>query len=470
MAVLLDILAAGVVDDSGETLAGGIVYVYQVGTTTKVAVYSDVALTNPVSNPVTLDSAGKAEVYTETSVRLVIEDSLGGSVDDIESVGVTSAANELTDDLLPDVSDTRDIGSASKRLAEIHTNDLYVYDDAFIETLVRVGASNPGWINNLSVELQAGVFRIVGSDGTVLSTDNPGYVSCQSTTAGRPQVLKVTSGGSFNDDTHASSDLTNLGFGITEASNWANDMPFFLYVVNRGNTDIDGADGSSAFFIARQPNLSTTPSAANDIGDTGGISVNDTQSVILILDDVTVANYTSLPCQIIGAFRMQWASATTDWTVQTLGNNDGLGATQLSKTFATQWTYPVAQNGAATATHLLNNGGTAPQFSTNFYLYKLNPEGSCNLRILLDGNVAVDGIGAVDARVSMPYTNSVTQSIDSALVKHVSAGGGTKFLTARPAASAVYFDMRDSAGVFITNGNFSDGNRNIVCSLTYWPF
>jgi len=97
VAVLVDILAAGVVDSAGEPLSAGQVYVYEPGTTSKVDVWQDADLSVPHANPLTLDAAGKAEVYINQSVRVVIEDSTGASVADIEAVGeVASLEGDVT--------------------------------------------------------------------------------------------------------------------------------------------------------------------------------------------------------------------------------------------------------------------------------------------------------------------------------------------------------------------------------------
>jgi len=184
------------------------------------------------------------------------------------------------------------------------------------------GANNPGWISNLGISLSAGVFSVVDAGGTALSVSNPSWVTVPSTTAGILQTLLVTAGGTFNDDSHASSDLTNLEWYSTPVA--ATEYLFYLYVVNRANSNINGEDGSSAFFISPIGNLNTTPSAANSIGDTGAVPVTDAETSILILDDVTVANYTSLPCFPIGKFRMKYSSGNADWTVQTLTSEDGI--------------------------------------------------------------------------------------------------------------------------------------------------
>lgn len=49
-------------DNTGNVLAGGKMHFYQPGTTTNKATYTDQTLASTNSNPVTLDSAGRAAV------------------------------------------------------------------------------------------------------------------------------------------------------------------------------------------------------------------------------------------------------------------------------------------------------------------------------------------------------------------------------------------------------------------------
>lgn len=340
------------------------------------------------------------------------------------------------------------------------------------------GLRSAGFVNNLGLSLAAGTLTITDASGSALSADNCGWVSVPSTTAGRVVSLKVTAPASFNDDVHASSDLTNLGFGITESAAWGNDAPFFLYVVNRGNSNLDGADGSSVFALARSPCMYTSPSSANDIGDTGAIPTNDSQNVILILDDVTVANYTSLPMQLIGSIRMQWSAANTDWTVQTLGNTDGLGETALNNTFATRWQMPQAQSGASAGTFWIANGGTAPTFSADQYKYELDRNGRCHVEYYSTGDGGTDGAGAVNARLSLPYTipsgqvdqfNGGIAYIEAATT--LSSGSmGIHFF--QETTSYVEFRYLDAAAVptAVTNAMFSNGTRTARGSFTFNAF
>jgi hypothetical protein len=52
-------------DNNGAALAGGKLYCYASGTTTHQAVYSDAALTSALSQPVTLDSSGRATIFLQ---------------------------------------------------------------------------------------------------------------------------------------------------------------------------------------------------------------------------------------------------------------------------------------------------------------------------------------------------------------------------------------------------------------------
>lgn len=330
------------------------------------------------------------------------------------------------------------------------------------------GANNPGWINNLSINLSGGVLKFFDAQGDALIDANPGFVTVPSTTIGQFRTLKVSYGASFNDDTNASSDLTNLGFGIDEAVVWPNDAPFFLYVANKGNNDITGADGDSVFFLARNPYLVTTPSSADDIGDTGTIPVNDSESVILIMQDVTVANYTSLPCQRIGGLRMQWSASNTDWTVQTLGNSDGIGEGQMDKFFRTVWNMPF-QNGSATNTHFKANGGTAPLFLNNSYTYFLNKNGVIFVTVNINGDGGTDGAGAVNAQIVTPYP--VLAGFNrSGNIGHLDCtGAANQFIIVNPIAGQKYFELNLQSQANVTNANFGNGARSLVASFNFIP-
>jgi hypothetical protein len=64
-------------DNNGAPLAGGFLYFYDAGTTSPKSVYSDSTGTVALSNPVILDSAGRASVWLSGYYYVVLTDSLG---------------------------------------------------------------------------------------------------------------------------------------------------------------------------------------------------------------------------------------------------------------------------------------------------------------------------------------------------------------------------------------------------------
>src|SRR5689334_10420947 len=64
-------------DDVGNVLSGGFVYVYLSGTSTPTDTYTTSALTVANTNPVELDSAGRATMYLDPDItyKFVVKDS-----------------------------------------------------------------------------------------------------------------------------------------------------------------------------------------------------------------------------------------------------------------------------------------------------------------------------------------------------------------------------------------------------------
>lgn len=91
MMQLIDIVAAGLKNSSGVALDSGTVTVYEAGTTTPVSIYSDYEALSPLSNPVTLDSVGRKNIWVDRRVKLLIKDSDGSTIDTIDDVGVSDA-------------------------------------------------------------------------------------------------------------------------------------------------------------------------------------------------------------------------------------------------------------------------------------------------------------------------------------------------------------------------------------------
>lgn len=89
MRQLIDVLATGVTSSSGTVVASGTVTFYEAGTTTLATVYQDFEGSSPHSNPATLDAAGRLIAWADDRVKLLIADSAGATVREIDDVGIS---------------------------------------------------------------------------------------------------------------------------------------------------------------------------------------------------------------------------------------------------------------------------------------------------------------------------------------------------------------------------------------------
>lgn len=245
-----------------------------------------------------------------------------------------------------------------------------------------------GYSENIGISYSAGTFTVLGGDGNALSSTNPGYINLQSkVTPGKQIRVAVTANQTFTDGSAGTID--NQRFGLTTGVNASVDIPFYLYAV------VDDTDSSIAFMVTRVPHFATSPASAK-IGKSGSV-VNNSQSDMFSLANITVTSYDSNPCLCIGSFRMQFVGATDSWTVQTLSNSDGVGEFNEATTFS----FPRGQYGAATGKCFANNGGTAPDQTTGGYTYFIQKNGFCSAGIAFP-SVDVAGAGAVAAVQVLP--------------------------------------------------------------------
>jgi hypothetical protein len=272
----------------------------------------------------------------------------------------------------------------------VKTTDTVATGWELLSTAESTERLKQNYVENIGIDYDGGtgVFTVQGADATLSST-NIGYVTLQSkANPGELVSYSITADQSFIDDNGSSEIIGNL-FGVTTGVAWANDCPFYLYAVGNDNED------TVAFMISRIPHRTVAPATAN-IGAPDD-AVADTQGSFFSLENIDETLYDGNPCLCLGAFRMQM-SASDDWTVQTLDNTDGIGLFHDSTLF----TFPLAQNGAATGTYVKANGGTAPIFSDNDYRYMLMRSGNCNTHVYLNGDGGTDGSGAVVTFVAAP--------------------------------------------------------------------
>ena len=93
---LIQLLASGLRDLDGGVLAGGKVYHYESGTTTKKAIYEDDAAAVESAQPIVLDSRGCAKVYGTGLYDLVVTDAAGATIESFNGLNAGDAPGSLT--------------------------------------------------------------------------------------------------------------------------------------------------------------------------------------------------------------------------------------------------------------------------------------------------------------------------------------------------------------------------------------
>ena len=266
-----------------------------------------------------------------------------------------------------------------------HNNSLNSIETYFDSGWNRI--NNIPDVYNLGFSTDGTTFTVHGVDGTALSADNPGYVRLQSqSTSGQKVLYKITANQSFDDST-GTSDIIGNTFGTTAGVQWAPIMPFYLYAV------ANDAEDAISFMLCRQPHFVQSPASGN-IG-TPASAIADSEDSFWALSSITTTDYDSNPCLNLGAFAMS-KNASDDWNVTT-GIRTGIGYYLEELEFI----MPSNQNGAASGEYWLDNGGTAPVFSSNDLVYYVKKMGEVNYAYEFS-TVTNTPAGAVSARLPLP--------------------------------------------------------------------
>lgn len=301
------------------------------------------------------------------------------------------------------------------------------------------GSSTPQAFN-VGIRYTASTFTVLRSDGANLSATIPAsFTFASKLTPGLVKTATATANESFIDATGASQIVGNT-FGLTSGRANVQDIPFFLYAVT------DTTETICTFMISRFPGGNVSP-VAGKIAKSGS-AVAATQGSFFALDStITVANFASTPCTPIGSFRMRM-SAANDWTVQTLVSTDGVGQFQQNMPFLLD----TGGFGAAIGSYFIDNGGTAPIFSSQAVGYRISPDGYVYLSSGLS-IITTPGLGAVTSQLASPY---VINQGDTNGSGYIFLGATTTFV---PIASWAFNNTNMLSAVgsngFVQNADFA---------------
>ena len=167
-------------DNNGNPLNGGLVYTYVAGTTTPKPTFTTAAGDIEQSNPIELDTSGRAVVFGTGSYKFVVTDSLGNTIRTVDNVTVYStladAVDPLFDSFSGDSSETEftlseDVGTDSKNImVYVSTPQLsYVTNGSF--------ATDTDWTKGTGWTIGTGVATATGAISTALSQTSPNTLS-----------------------------------------------------------------------------------------------------------------------------------------------------------------------------------------------------------------------------------------------------------------------------------------------------
>ena len=227
---LVEILATGVTDDSGVVLASGQVYTYQAGTTTLTTTWQDFEQEDPHSNPITLDTAGRAIVYAEDRIKLVIKTSAGATVRTIDNVGTADA----------DISGALASNLAGNGLIEAADGTIALNVDGTTTTITsdQVKVVSAGIVDDSTVEASGNLIRIKDSGVTTDKISNGSVTQAKRAALG--QQLSSSSG-TFSTSNSSDTDVTNLSVTITTTG-----RPVFVGLIADGSTSAQSLISSNS--------------------------------------------------------------------------------------------------------------------------------------------------------------------------------------------------------------------------------
>jgi len=124
-------------DNDGEPLVGGLLYTYEAGTTTPKVTYTDEGGLTANSNPVVLDSAGRANVWLgDGAYKFVLKTSADASVWTVDNIGGDSQ-NVFAADYV--------IQSTNLNVTEVYRNSIIECTAALTLTLPPVSSAGEGF-------------------------------------------------------------------------------------------------------------------------------------------------------------------------------------------------------------------------------------------------------------------------------------------------------------------------------------
>ena len=159
-AVQVEYLVSGIMH-SGEPLASGQVYFYETDGTTAKTIWNDANKSSTASNPVTLDSNGKGEIFADGTYTVLIKTSAGSTIQTLENQYFFPNSGTVT---------TSEIDASSFGAATNSTISTAVTSASGADRTVYLNPGNWAISDNLTIPSNINLKFLMGSYVTVANT------------------------------------------------------------------------------------------------------------------------------------------------------------------------------------------------------------------------------------------------------------------------------------------------------------
>jgi len=220
-------------DQNGEPLAGGKVYTYAAGTTTPQASYTEVTGTVAASNPVILDSAGRAAIWLQGSYKLVVKDAnnvVQWTVDNVSTQATTAPYAVQVHPNAGGSNTGHNLMWADQNTDQQADHDaLYSYDASLIFNFLIGGTITAGDVVGFDFTVAGTVYQI---RYTVITLDNVNNIAAQiayliaNNTPLNNALLAFNTGDKYGYVTRAYSSGASVIFNFPWAASGNNVAPY----------------------------------------------------------------------------------------------------------------------------------------------------------------------------------------------------------------------------------------------------
>jgi hypothetical protein len=395
-------------DNNGVELSGGLVFSYAGGSSTPIATFVDATATGQNTNPIVLDSSGRASIWLapNTSYKFVVQTSAGVSLYTVDGIVVT----------LPNSGPWVTTGS---NISNVNTGNVGVGCVSPISALDVCGASvSTNYILRLEDRTNSPGVNFVGLGGTIFGSINADTSAAFRVRAANSasQFFVVQGGVTIEDQTGTSGTTTlNLIDGASQTGGLSD--AHLLSIKSNGGTELAFIDslgeyaapvfngtGDTAGFTFQNNNSKFIVDTAGDITFSGLLS----QAGGVIVDASSNATFNNLT--INGSCTINGVTSST--ACGTGGGGGGGGAT--GPTNSVQTNNAGTSLGYATlvfnpSTAILTIGGSGSTAASGFQgpIFSCSNTGSNNCITDAGANFLITGAGNA-AFQSVALTNGWT--------------------------------------------------------------